>query len=184
VRASATSKISSAASYAAAQAKPDANTAHEASPFALLVGSVASKDTKDAGRSPSKDAASDKNADDKSAKDQDSQGQDSQADVTQTAAPAKTSGSSKPERSDKGANAAKAGSDTDPQVSAADPQTQDLQAALPPDPQNMPVPPPVAQPPVVQPVIPVAAEGEAELEFAVLELDGTLVTKQPLENLL
>jgi len=30
----------------------------------------------------------------------------------------------------------------------------------------------------------VAAEGEAELEFAVLELDGTLVTKQPLENLL
>jgi len=163
VRASATSKISSAASYAAAQAKPDANTAHEASPFALLVGSVASKDTKDAGRSPSKDAASDRNANDKSAKGQDGQGQDSQADVTQTAAPAKTSGSSKPEKSDKGAkDAAKAGSDSDPQVSAADPQTQDLQAALPPDPQNMPVPPPVAQPPVVQPVIPVAAEGEAD----------------------
>lgn len=163
MRASATSKISSAASYAAAQAKPDANTAHEASPFALLVGSVASKDTKDAGRSPSKDAASGKNADDNSANGQDSQGQDSQADVTQTAAPAKTSQPSKPEKSDKGAkDAAKAGSDTDQQVSAADSQTQELQAALPPDPQNVPVPPPVTQPPVVQPVIPVAAEGEAD----------------------
>jgi flagellar hook-length control protein FliK len=140
VRASATSKISSAAGYAAAQAKPNAAPADQASPFALLVDKVATKDAvRDRPSQKDTSNTADKGADDKPAK-----AQDNHDTATQTAAsePAKT----KPEKSDKSPDKIKASDDSDPQ--ASDPQTQDQgfqQAVTTMDQQTVPPPPPVTQ---------------------------------------
>ena len=145
MRASATSKTSPAANYAAAQAKPNANKADEASPFALLVGMATPKDNvqgrpsqKDTSNSTDRGNSTDKGADDKSAK-----AQDNQADTTQTAS--SVSANSKPEKSDKSSNEddvkasdvrasddkASDSKDSDQPVSAIDSQDQQaLQQAL------------------------------------------------------
>jgi flagellar hook-length control protein FliK len=148
VRASATSKISSAAHYAAAQAKPNDTKTDQASPFALLVDMVTNKDAV-GGRPSQKEAAdsSDKGGDDTSADDKAVTVQDNQDSTPQAAAPAPAR--PKPEKSDKSADKdeAKASSHADPAASAVDAQVQDQQVAqqavLPIDPQNVPPPPPI-----------------------------------------
>jgi flagellar hook-length control protein FliK len=140
------------------QAKPDANKADGASPFALMVDTVTSKDAvRDSGRPPQKDKSNTADADDKSAKAQDNKSQDSQG--AQPSAPANSS--ARPEKSGKSASKdeTKAGDDKDKdqQVSAADSQTLDQQvsaeAVMPENPQNVPAPPPVAA---------VPADGESD----------------------
>jgi hypothetical protein len=155
VRASATSKISSAAHYAAAQAKSNDTKTDQASPFALLVDMVTTKDAV-GGRPAQKDAAdaSDKGADDKTATVQDNQ---DTAPQTAASAPAQP----KPEKSDKSSDKdeAKDKDKADPRASAADAQMQEPQVSqqtvIPADPQNVPPPPPVAQ-------TAIAADGESD----------------------
>jgi hypothetical protein len=141
------------------QAKPNADKADQASPFAMLLDTVSSKDAvRDANQPPQKDASNstDKGADDKSA-----QAGDDQDAAIQTASstPPKPSQASKPEKSDKDKDKdqAKASDDTDPQVPA--PQAQDQQVAeqaiIQMQPQNVPVPPAVAQ-------TAIAADGESD----------------------
>jgi len=68
VRASATSKIASSAGIPPAQSKANAGKTDQASPFALLMDSMASKDSvKDSGKPPQKNASNSGGRDDKSA---------------------------------------------------------------------------------------------------------------------
>ena len=144
MRASATSKAASPASYYAPQAKADAHKADEASPFALLVEQAAPKDpAKDSTKPPMKDATADQDASQDA-----SQGtgaaQNDQAAATQ-APPSKTG------KSDKGKNDAttKTAADTarNEQVAAGDaPPTAPQDAPAQPNQQLTLVPPPASLP--------------------------------------
>jgi hypothetical protein len=147
VRASATSKAASPASYHAPQAKADAHKADEASPFALLVDSVAPKGpAKDTAQNPTKTAMKDSSAD--TAQDKDA-APDEPAANTPSLVSAPPAQAAKPGKTDKNKDdAAKAGAD------APEPG-QDVAAVLPQLPQQalfaQATPPVVLAPPPAAP---------------------------------
>ena len=149
MRASATSRTASPASYQAPQAKSDANKADDSSPFALLVDAVAPKDaTKDAGKPPMKDASGSHDRADDAGTDQNGQAADAQS--SQPAAVAQPTQPGKSGKTDKTKDEASAKADSEAAQAAPDAAAVLAQPPQQPGAQNQPLPTTVlpAQPPV------------------------------------
>ena len=153
----------------AAQTKPDANKADEASPFALLVQEAAPKDAAKTAHKNTHSSDDQKDADKPSVKKDDQTGAQAQAKPAQTAAPAKTETSGK---ADEKAVDAK---DAAPDVAAAAGQDQPAP--------SQPVNPQIQQ--AIQPgIVPAAANNDTGTEeiAAAGEVQDTKAAQQAAQN--